>query len=301
MGNLLYGDNMLDKKVVYFLVVAEAGSFSAAARKLLLSQSALSQQVSQLEEELNIKLFDRSGYKPVLTEKGQRFYQGCVSIKKQCEDLLDAVQGLSDNNLRVGFTGSFENKELVDLFHQFRSNHPSVDVSFKKNSFEGCVQDLLSNKVDVSFGIESSYRGYGGITYETLFDYEMCVICAYNHRFADKTEINIEELKTEDYIVLSHQYGNQFYREFMNAFKRDGFNPKIKKEVNSFDELVFNVSVGEGVAIVAENVVRGDEVKIIKLLNSHHYSSYVVAYHNILLSPITQKFIKETKQYFKGL
>ena len=59
---------MLEQRVMYFITVIEEGSFSAAARKLYLSQPALSKQISVLEKELNIQLLDRSGYRPVLTK-----------------------------------------------------------------------------------------------------------------------------------------------------------------------------------------------------------------------------------------
>lgn len=55
---------MLDRKIEYFIEVVEKGSFSSAARSFLLSQSAVSQQIALLENELNIQLFDRTGYKP---------------------------------------------------------------------------------------------------------------------------------------------------------------------------------------------------------------------------------------------
>ena len=58
---------MLDKKIEFFIATVETGSFSGAARKLMLSQSAVSQQINLLEEELAVKLFDRSNYRPRLT------------------------------------------------------------------------------------------------------------------------------------------------------------------------------------------------------------------------------------------
>ena len=66
--------SMLDKKYIYFLEVAKAGSFSAAARKLYMSQSAVSQQIILLEDEMQLKLFERSGYKPKLTAEGKKLY-----------------------------------------------------------------------------------------------------------------------------------------------------------------------------------------------------------------------------------
>ena len=66
-------------------------------------------------------------------------------------------------------------------------------------------------------------------------------------------------------IILSKTFSNDLYRDFMDSCKQDGFSPRIKKEVDFFDELVFSVSIGEGVAIVARSVIRENEVKAIHI------------------------------------
>lgn len=289
---------MLDKKIVYFLTVAEEGSFSAAARKLIMSQPALSQQISLLEEEFCVTLFDRSGYRPVLTEAGRKFYQGCISIKNQCDQLKMDMTGFLNENIRIGFTGLYENKELLDIMNCFKEKNPRISISFLKNTFEGCVQGLLDNELDVSFGIDSDFKHQDALAYEKLFPFEICVICSHNHPLAQKREVDIQKLKNEDFIILSKKFGSQYYKAFMRAFKADGFSPRVKKEVNLFDELVFSVSIGEGIAIVAKRVVRENEVEVIKLLNSSHHSNYVVAWRKDVVNPMIQKLVAETKHYF---
>lgn len=83
---------LLDQKILYFLKVVEAGSFSGAARALYLSQPALSKQMAKLEQELGFPLFNRSGYRPVLTAKGQLFYQACIRLDRQCREMLDQLR-----------------------------------------------------------------------------------------------------------------------------------------------------------------------------------------------------------------
>ena len=65
----------------YFITVVEEGGFSTASKKFYLSQSAISQQIANLEKELNLELFDRHNYHPVLTKEGEQFYQLCLSLK----------------------------------------------------------------------------------------------------------------------------------------------------------------------------------------------------------------------------
>ena len=77
--------NILDKRIHYFLTVVEKGSFTAAARELYLTQPALSKQIANLERESGIPLFDRSGYKPVLTAKGRIFHRECLRLQDNCQ------------------------------------------------------------------------------------------------------------------------------------------------------------------------------------------------------------------------
>ena len=146
---------MLDKKIEYFMCTVQEGSFSAAARKLLLSQPALSQQISLLEQSLGVQLFDREGYRPVLTRPGRMFYEGCMKIWKQCEALELTVRDAENRVIRIGFTGANTNRELFELVRMFKHTHPNVSFTFLESSVNGCAAKLLRHDIDLSFGIDS--------------------------------------------------------------------------------------------------------------------------------------------------
>lgn len=293
--------SMLDKKIIYFILVVDMGSFSAAARKVFLSQSAISQQISLLEQELSISLFDRTGYKPILTDAGRLFYEGCISIRNQCNSLEHNVKNINSEHLCIGFTGAFENKELLEVINKYNESSSGIEVSFLKNNFYGCVKDLLEGRTDLSFGLTSEFKNWDDISYETLFSYELCVICAPNHRLSNLKEIAVNELNEEKFIILSPNYGRGFYKEFMNYMRLDKIKPKSIKEVDTFDELVFHVSLGSGIGIVARSVVSDNNINILKLLDSHHKSEAAIAYRKNQDNNNVIEFIKACKRYFKTL
>lgn len=292
---------MFDKKIIYFLTVVKEGSFSAAGRKLYLSQSAISQHIALLEDELSIQLFDRQSYRPTLTRAGELYYKGCLELVKQYQQLEETLKTSFTQTLKIGFTGSYENKDILVMINQFKKNNPNILISFVEGNFETCIHNLMENKVDVSFGLDSDFKAKPGIVYQPLHTYELCIICAFNHPLALYDEIDISKLKKESFIVLSPNFGKGFYNDFMNAFKQDGFKPKIKKYVDSLDELVFNVSIGEGIAISSTDVVRDSDVKKIRLINSHHHSEYVIGYKEDLSQPFISSFIQECMDYFRTL
>lgn len=292
---------MFDKKIIYFFAVVEESSFSAAAKRLFISQPALSYQIALLEEELGLNLFDRKKNRATLNKNGQEFYRECKKLHLEFEKIYQKFQQYPKNEIRIGFTGAFENRELLELISQFKEIYPSVTFSFIKNTFEGCVNDLLEDKVDVSFGIKSTYRDLEPIQVYLLYDYEICIICSPKHPLSHKNSVSLDELKNEDFILLSKNFGHQFFDDMMNSFRRSNFTPRIKREVQSFDELIFYVSSNDGIGIAAPNVIRSEEVRTIKLLDSNHKSSYVVAQKKNISSPVLTSFIDFTLDYFKTI
>lgn len=291
--------NILDKRIVYFITVVEEGSFSAAARKLILTQPALSQQITLLEDELGIKIFDRSGYKPVLTDEGDRFYQGCLRLREEAESLLTELIASQSYTISMAFTGSSENRELLDILGKYKQNHPGVVFSFKKGDFAMGADLLRRGEVDFALGIESEYVGDSEMEYVVLFDFKMSVICSFSHRFAEKKFVTVDDIRNEKFIALSKKFGKRSYQDFLSAFKKDGIVPKIKKETDSFDELIFNVSLDEGIGVVAAAVVPANQVKAVPLKGSHHGSKCVLAYRKRELPPYEKEFVEAMVKYFK--
>lgn len=292
---------MLDKKIEYFIVVVEEGSFSAAARKLYLSQASLSKQIAHLEIELGVQLFDRTGYRPIMTNSGEYFYKKVIELKNQSDIILESLKRNSNRPINVGFTGAFENREIIDAIRNFQKDNQDISVALKRYNFGDCVNALLSNNLDISFGLESTFKRHKEIKYSILHGYDMCVICSDNHPFAKLNSVNVEQMKSEEMIVLSKKFSTDFYHDFMDACKQDGYIPKIKKEVDSFDELVVCVSIGEGVAIAARSVVRENEVKAIHINDTHHSSNYVIAYLEKSQNNTFDIFVNYIKDYFETL
>lgn len=267
---------MLDNKIKYFIYVVEEGSLSAAARKLYLSQPALSKQIRQLEKELGIQLLDRSGYKPVLTKSGEKFYRGIKNIEKEYDELLDLIYK-EEHIIKIGFTGVSENRKSINVIHAIKNEFRNLNFNLLECNFEESLNRLLSKEIDISFGIESTFKYNQNIEYFELFKHEMCIICSFDHKLTNYEEVSIEQLREEKFILLSKKFGKYFYKDFIESCREDKFKPRVAKEVDSFDELIFEVAIGSGIAIVSNDVVKDSDVKKIKLINSHHTNKYVVA------------------------
>lgn len=289
---------MLDKKIFYFIKVVQNGSFSSAARELYLSQPALSKQITLLEDELKIQLFDRNGYRPVLTPAGESYYKAVCDLKNDYDQMIEQLRHMDARTIKIGFTGAFENREIIKTIGKIKKKHDQLAISFLKYNFDESVRALLEGEIDLSLGIESTFQYHDSIAYEILYQYDICLICSFDHPFAQKSQIDIQQVKNQNMILLSKNFGKDFYRDFMEACRLDGFKPKIKKMVDTLDELIFQVSIGEGVAIVSKDVVHETEVKVLDLLHSHHSSNYVLAYRKKGQDDLIRSFIQEIKEAF---
>ena len=290
---------MLERKICYFMDVVEEGSFSSAAKKNFLSQSAISQQVTQLENEIGVILFDRSGYKPKLTSQGKTFYDGCLKLQRESQELLESIQ-FKHVKIRIGLTQLEQNKHLIKIINQFKSHHKHVDFDLIEGTFEETSTNLLQGKTDLAFGLESDFKEDENIEYRPLFHYTMCLMCSLNNPLALKNEIKVNDLKNQNYICFSKKMGRSFHRDFIQSFKLDGIRPRIVKEVDSFEQLLIDVSLDKGVAICSSEVVNENIAKAIPIIGTHHHNDYVIAYHKNY-SETEQEFIKETVHYFKTL
>lgn len=292
---------MFDKKIIYFFAIVEEGSFSSAAKRLFISQPALSYQISLLEEDLGVRLFNREKNRAVVNETGKYFYSKCKPLYHEYKKIFSSIKRVPQNEIRIGFTGAFENRDLLELISRFKEHYSNAVFSFIKKNFEESAQDLIDNNVDVSFGIESTYKNLSKIHYDKLFDYEICAICSYKNPLAQYDEISIKDLKDYDFILLSKAFGKQFFKDMISGFKKSGFEPKIKKEVDSFDELIFHVSSNDGIGLAAPEVIRSDELKTVKLRDSYHQSTYVIAYRDIRRNSIVSDFIEFSKVFFESI
>jgi DNA-binding transcriptional LysR family regulator len=145
---------ILDKKMQVFLAVAEANSFSRAARRMGLSQSAVSFHVDSLETELGVSLFHRRGRTIALTDEGELLYSEGRKLAQQARSLEDAF---SDHSASIAQRIHLAGDTLSCAFAvpwdlaAFQGAHPDVRFSFQRYSQESLLEKLLSGELDLAF------------------------------------------------------------------------------------------------------------------------------------------------------
>ncbi|AUT73959.1 MULTISPECIES: LysR family transcriptional regulator [Paraburkholderia] len=133
-----------------FVSVAEAGSFSAAAKRMNVGQPAISKSVAQLEERLGVRLILRSTRGLTMTDAGQRFYEHAKRVIQEADDAEQVVRHASDSlsgNLRVSAAVTFACLHVLPSLDAFLSRHPKLEIDLK---LDDRIIDLLEEGMDVA-------------------------------------------------------------------------------------------------------------------------------------------------------
>ena len=319
---------MLKKSFYFFMSVVETGSFSQAAKKHYLSQAAISQQISKLEEEVGVRLFDRSKYRPELTEAGKYYYQKIKQLSEEYEKIEKQTRYIQKKNSQkivVGITGPFEyknmnnNKKLVssifffllsliannkgikngNIINEYKEGH-ETHFDVRVYTFEEGKKLLEAGDIDIAFGLSSEFSVNPDISYETIHQSETCIVCSRKNRLSQYKSINPILVKDEPMITLSSQMGRKFYDDFMKAFILDGFEPNIVKEVNSLSEYFISIKLDEGIGYTGREVVPEEEdLCTVKIVGSHHHADFAVAYLKENKKQSVVQFYEYIVAYFK--
>ena len=169
---------MLLKQMKYFQSVVEKGSFYLAAEECYVSQSAISQQIKKLEDELGVKLLERHNRTFSLTEAGRHFYEKSLVITGDIEQLIRETRRIDSPEkaaLRLGCYKGYTGNELTKAVSEFSQKFPTVDVSVTVASHEQLYEMLENNGVD--FALNDQRRAFSG---------------AYNNLMLSESSVYIE-------------------------------------------------------------------------------------------------------------
>ena len=199
------------QRLPVFLSAAEHLNFTRAAEEQCISQTAVSQQIKLLEQELGYALFVRGKRGVSLTPAGEVFYRQCRQLMIRYNDA--AAQGKkvalgNATDLRIGYAGAYELWTIVSQIRKYHRQHPEAEIEFQLGSNQSLLSGLAEGQLDMAvlsgFGVE---LGKGLDSRVTLSDPCMVMISA-SHPLAAKKEIHPRELKGMP-IVLNRAQDSQ--------------------------------------------------------------------------------------------
>jgi DNA-binding transcriptional LysR family regulator len=241
----------------YFVAVAEALSFTKAAEKLRLAQPSLTRQVRNLEDEIGVKLLDRSNNRVVLTEEGRLFLFDSKKLLAMSAESVAAVQRMNrgeTSDLNIGYVANIHFGLLPATLGAFRKLHPGVALNlFDMTSAEQLLA-IEDRRIDLGFvGIRPALSGHALLS-ECVAHDTMLVALPADHPLAKKASVKLPELASQFFIGMSAKT-HPGAREWLAGICRAaGFTGRILQEADSEPTVMQFVSDGLGVSLLPEQI-----------------------------------------------
>ncbi|AXC13484.1 LysR family transcriptional regulator YnfL [Acidisarcina polymorpha] len=289
----------------YFKAVAENGGFARAARLLNVSQSAISEQIGDLEFELGVTLFDRTNRRVRLTEHGEQFLEDALSVlasaEKAVANIKKALRG-EIGTLTVGFfvggTGTF----FPAIIKEFRNRFPDVQVSLAEMAPGMQHRALQSGAIDIGFTRPVQPSDATTLRSEYFLTEPMYAVLLKNHPLAKKRTLLIRELADERFVLNERKYSPAAFDKVITLCGEAGFSPRIGATATVGSGVIALVEAGEGVAVLPQGskVLISDELVFIPLGDRTAYIDLVIAWAPEHESPILQAFLELARKRRKA-
>ena len=239
----------------YFVAVAAAGGFTNAARELHVSQSAISEQVRDLEQELGAPLIDRSTHRVQLTPHGKLFLEEAkrtlAAAERAVEVARRSVRG-EIGTLVIGFfvggTGDF----FARLIRDFRARYPGVRVSLVELTPSSQQEALLEGSIDIGFTRIVEPAASVQLQFEQLYAEPLFLVTPRAHRLA-RPGIRLAELAAEPFVMAQRETSPVLFDKVISLCAEAGFSPRIVAMASVSTGVLTLVHAGEGIAILPGN------------------------------------------------
>jgi len=245
--------------VVVFNSVAKSLNMSKSAKELLVTQSAISQTIKDLETKFSVKLFLRKNRRLYLTEEGKEFYyytKKIFDILEEAKLCLENFNTLKKGRVSIGASMTIGNYLLPELIVKFKQSYPDIDLSlFIGNSAE-VIERLRTSEIDIALIEGLPYTNDKSIKITHFAKDKLSFICSPQHRFASMQKVALKDLLKEQFIMRERGSGT---RQIIEAeFAKVGAHVKVAYEFNNPEAIKNAVSCNLGVSALSDLIIKNE-------------------------------------------
>lgn len=283
--------------IVRFEIIAtvfELGSFTAAAEKLNMTQSAVSHAVASLESEWDVSLFIRDRRKGItLTEIGQKVLPHIREVLKRMESIHQEIAlatNLETGIIRIGTFASASSCLLPKLLAKFQKKHPKIEFKFYEGTYEEITEWLSSGVIDIGFVVKGEANP--NFDFVPLIKDDMVVAYHPAHRFQSEDTVDMAELAKESFIMPTGMYQSHVEALFEEA----QIKPSIRFEVHDCTTIANMVQEGLGVTVGPELFLKTQQNIKVSNLTIRNSREVALACQSIAeASPAVKEFLHIAK------
>lgn len=245
------------RQLRYFIKVAEYLSFTEAANQLFVAQSAISQQIADLEDKVGVKLFQRSKRSVQLTPAGTVFLKEAVQLVNKSIEAIDKARQAESGiigSLSVGFLAPHVKAFLPQLIKRFHSQYPNIELQFNHFPIRMLKEALENDELDIGFTAPSGLSRIDTIQTKMIHKAPYCIVVPRGHPLAEKQKIQLADLAEEPFIIHNrHDSHVGSFHFIVQLCEKSGFTPKIVSQPRFVDTVLILVEAELGIAILPKD------------------------------------------------
>jgi DNA-binding transcriptional LysR family regulator len=242
----------------YFVAAGETLSFTRAAERLHLSQPALTRQVKDLEEELGVRLLDRTKQRVNLTVEGESFLADAKRLLALSVQIVESVQQLNRREsgvLNIGYAANFFCDVLPTTLALFQNAFPTISANLFDLNYRNQLSALMEGKIDLGFVGLREAADEAGLRFRPVATYKAVIALPGNLPLARKPGLRLKDLASLFFIRFSES-SHAGYRHWLDAAcRKANFIPRVLQDVELESSLFQSVGTGLGVALVSEQLM----------------------------------------------
>lgn len=239
------------RQVRSLVAVAETESFTKAADRLGVTQSAISHSIRALEAQLECTLVERSGKRVSLSQEGMvllRRFRGALGELEKAGEELAVLRRWGQGRLRVGATNTLWHFLLPKVMQEFRALYPRCEIHVESGDTGTLIERLDRTEIDLVLGIDG--RGPSWTRFEPVFEDEMVYVVSPDHPWAEMEEVPLELVEKESFLVYGRN--SETFRVLKQAFEKAGSRIRPSLSLGDMGAIKEMAKVGIGVAIIAK-------------------------------------------------
>mgnify|MGYP000571980586 CR=1 FL=1 len=240
------------KQLKAFVAIAEEKTFTAGAKRVNVTQAAVSMQIRQLEEQVGLPLFTRTPRRVLITEAGEKLLERARRILREHDAALEElaeIAGAENGRLRIGSASAmFATEQLPAILEKLQKKYKNAEVSVSSGTSKTLVDKILHGEIDVAFvslPVENTH-----IQTDLLYSDEVVAIAHPSHPLAKKKYISAATLADEK-LILGEKGGNT-RRMIDDFFDAANVKPHVVMELSRQEAINRMVENKMGVGIAGE-------------------------------------------------
>lgn len=260
-----------------FIEVVRAKNMSNAAKNLKISQPTVSHAISQIENEYNVKLFDRISKKLYITDVGLRLYDYALNILEQFEDTVVFLQSSSTaHNINLGVSSNFSSQFLLEIINDYEKKKEDVSLRVYVDSREKIIEKLNSGIINLA--IIDGDAGIEDNSAESFYEDEIFIISSKDSDIKDKEVLDAEDLRNKKFVLGDLDDNSK--KMLLNFLRERGIPIDLKFICQNKDMVLNIVKNSDALSIGASSSFKDEDVVKHRLEDLSIKRTYYMVYHN---------------------